>query len=334
MANLHDTFIEFDESIKLSPKKKKQLRTSRNAVRKDIKKYFEKNRDKHTVKFKGQGSFSMNTTILPLSGEYDVDDGIYIFGKEEDRPTPQTAHNWIYKAVENRTDQNTIDKNTCVRVQYAGKYHIDLPIYYKTTDNDSEFFYDSINVPELAHKSKGWIQSDPYAFRKWFDDQSKGKPQLKRIVRFLKAWVDFKDGLNLPSGLVFTILACENYSKKERDDEAFVSTLKKIQETIDDTRFWRASYVCKRPTIDKNENLLDKYSADTTKKNFLDALDSFIKSGDQALENKSKKDACAKWQKHLGDRFPCSSIVETDEELAKAFATPDIIRTDNKSANV
>lgn len=337
MANLHETFIDFNETIRLSPKKKDQLRISRNSVRTDIEKYFEKNRDKHTVKFKGQGSFSMNTTILPISGEYDVDDGVYIFGKEEDRPTPQTAHNWIYKAVENRTNQNTIDKNTCVRVQYAGDYHIDLPIYYKTDGNENEFFFDSEDIPELAHRNKGWIQSDPYEFKKWFDEKAKEKPQLKRIVRYLKAWSDNKNNSNsnlrFPSGMVFTILASEsNFIESVRDDESLLSTLKNIQKEIDDSRFFGANYVCKRPTVDKTENLFVKYSAETTKKNFLDALDSFIKSGEQAIECKSKKDACAKWQKHLGDRFPCSSIIEDDKDLAKSFAIPDIIRSDNKSA--
>jgi len=337
MANLHETFIDFDEIIRLSTKKKDQLRISRNSVRKDIEKYFEKNRDKHTVKFKGQGSFSMNTTILPINGEYDVDDGVYIFGKEEDRPTPQTAHDWIYKAVENRTSQKTIDKNTCVRVQYAGDYHIDLPIYYKTDGNENEFFFDSKDIPELAHKNKGWIQSDPYEFKKWFDVKAQAKPQLKRIVRYLKAWTDNKNNSNsslkFPSGMIFTILASEdNFIDSVRDDESMLSTLKNIQKKIDDTRFFGASYVCKRPTVDKTENLLVKYSAETTKKNFLDALDSFIKSGEQAIASNSKKDACAKWQKHIGDRFPCSSIVENDKDLAKSFAIPDIIRSDNKSA--
>src|SRR6185312_15473707 len=103
MANLHDTFIDFDcDVIKLSSTKRSELRTSRNAVRSDIEKYFNDNRPDHTVHFKGQGSFMMHTTILPISGEYDVDDGVYIFGKKEDRPTPQTAHNWIYEAVKNR----------------------------------------------------------------------------------------------------------------------------------------------------------------------------------------------------------------------------------------
>jgi hypothetical protein len=274
----------------------------------------------------------MNTSILPLSGEYDVDDGVYIFGKEEDRPTPSQAHGWILKAVENRTNQNSIDKNTCVRVQYAAQYHIDLPIYYKTTDNDNENFFDSSDVPELAHKDKGWIPSDPYAFRIWFEEKAKGKEQLKRIVRYLKAWTDNKNNLNLPSGMIFTILAVNNYISKVRDDEAFLETLKSIQLAIDTSKNFWARYECFRPTVDTTENLLDKYSSETRKKNFLDALDSLITSGNQAIEAKSKKDACAKWQKHLGDRFPCSTIEEKDEDVAKAFSSPDQLRYDNKSA--
>lgn len=331
MANLHDTFIEFNDIIYLTSKKKKELRKSRDAIRTDIENYFKENRDNHTVKFKGQGSFSTNTTILPIDGEYDVDDGVYIFGTEENRPTPQTAHNWIVKAVENRTDQNTIDKNTCVRVQYAKAYHVDLPIYYKTTDNDDEYFFDSSDVPELAHKSKGWIESDPYAFKLWFEKEASGKSQLKRIIRYLKAWSDNKSHLKLPSGMVFTILAVSDYSYNDRDDKAFLQTLKNIQASIDDTRSSWASYVCKRPTIDKNENLLNKYSSTTRKKNFLDALDSLIVSGDKAIELKSKKDACAKWQKHLGDRFPCSNIEEDEEKMARTFIVPDTI-SENKSA--
>lgn len=332
MANLNETFIEFNGIIALPKQKKDELRISRNAIRKDIEKYFLKNRDKHTVKFKGQGSFSMNTTILPESGEYDVDDGVYIFGKDEDKPSTATAHSWIFAAVKDRTEQDTIDKNTCVRVQYAKKYHVDLPIYYKTTDSNNEYFFDSKDIPELAHKSKDWIESDPYAFKLWFDKESKDKNQLKRIVRYLKAWTDNKCHLNLPSGMVFTILAVNNYVSKDRDDEAFLETLETIQKSIDNTRHTWATYECKRPTTDNTENLLNKYSSETRKKNFLDALESLIASGKQALEAKSKKDACAKWQKHLGDRFPCSIIQEKDEDVAKAFASPDQLRYDNKSA--
>lgn len=336
MANLHDTFTEFDGIIKLNSTKKSSLRTSRNSIRDDIRKYFNEKRDKHSVSFKGQGSFMMNTTIKPIANEYDLDDGVYIFGKEEDRPTCQTAHNWIFDAVKNRTSSESKDKNTCVRVIYKSDYHVDLPIYYKVDKSEDEFSLDD-EIPELAHLSKGWIQSDPYAFKKWFDDQAKGKKQLKRIVRYLKAWSDKKQNdnssLKFPSGMIFTILASNNFVEDDRDDISLLETLKTIQKEIDDTRFDYAYYECYRPTIDENENLLDKYAAKSTKENFLNALDSFIKSGDQAIELESKKDACAKWQKHLGDRFPCSSIKEEDSKSsARVFSSPDQIGFDNKSA--
>jgi hypothetical protein len=336
MADLHSTFIEFDGIVKLRSNKKDKLRTSRDSIRDNIKKYFAENRDKHNVNFKGQGSFLMNTTIEPLSCEYDVDDGVYIFGKEIDRPGVQTAHNWIFEAVKNRTSSKPMDKNTCVRVIYKNDYHVDLPIYYMMDQSKDQYSL-ADEIPLLAHKAKGWIESDPYAFKKWFDEQAKNKPQLKRLVRYLKTWSDKKQNdnssLRFPSGMIFTVLACENYCNNERDDVALVDTLKAIQIKIDDSRSFFASFSCYRPTVDKTENLLDKYSAGSTKKSFLDALDRFIRSGEQAIQIESKKDACAKWQKHLGDRFPCSSIKEEDaESSAKIFSHPDQIRFDNKSA--
>ena len=336
MANLHSTFKEFNDIIKLNSKKKDSLRTSRNSIREDMRKYFKANRENHSVGFKGQGSFMMNTTIKPISIEFDLDDGVYIFGKEEDRPNPQTAHNWIVKAIENRTSSNPLNKNTCVRVIYKSEYHVDLPVYYKVNKSDDEFTLDD-EIPELAHLSKGWIKSDPYAFKKWFDEQAKGKSQLKRIVRYFKAWSDKKQNdnssLRFPSGMIFTILASDYFIEDDRDDVSLLETLKKIQTNIDDTRFINAFYQCYRPTVDKNENLLDKYSSNTAKSNFLDTLDSFIKSGNNALELESKKDACAKWQKHLGNRFPCSSIKEEKmNSSAKTFDSPDEINFDNKSA--
>jgi len=337
MANLNKTFIEFNDEIKLSPNKKKQLKGSRDSIRIDIRKYFKDNRDKHSVSFKGQGSYLMNTTILPLSNEYDVDDGIYIFGKKDDRPTVQQAHDWIFNAVKDRTNAGATDKNTCVRVVYKKDYHVDLPIYYKTDKSNDQFTLDD-ETPLLAHKTKGWIPSDPYAFKKWFDDEAKEKPQLKRIVRYLKAWSDKRQNdnntLKFPSGMIFTILACNHYCPDDRDDISLLKTLKAVQKEIDDrNNILFNTYRCYRPTVDTDEDLLKKYSAKTTKDNFLNALDSFIKSGDQAIELVSKKDACAKWQKHLGDRFPCSNLKDDEEESsARSFSQPDKLNFDNKSA--
>jgi hypothetical protein len=132
--------------------------------------------------------------------------------------------------------------------------------------------------------------------------------QLKRIVRYLKAWSDYRAG-DLPSGLIFTVLAANNISFHERDDLGFYQTLLNIKNSLD------KSFVCYRPTTPTDEDLLANYSI-TNKNYFLKQLDSFIASAEKALSNKtSQSDACKVWQRHFGDRFPCDLSKEAPDSL-------------------
>ena len=78
-------------------------------------------------KFHAQGSFATQTTVNPLDGEFDLDDGVYLQHLDEyDQsgwPTPETVHGWIVDATNGYTKEKPIDKRTCVRVRYAGQYH-------------------------------------------------------------------------------------------------------------------------------------------------------------------------------------------------------------------
>jgi len=304
MANCHASFLSFNTVIALNSTRKGQLRTSRDAVRERIRRFFQDKQNGFSPKFHGQGSFMMNTIIYPLDGEFDVDDGIYFLVDQPPTYSVSTFHDWIYKAVNGHTQQSPIDKQTCVRLIYAGQYHLDLPIYYVIKGQ----------CPRLAHKSKGWIDSDPREFFKWFNRQVDAESQLKRIVRYLKAWRDYRAGV-LPSGLIFTILAAHNISCHDRADVAFHQTLVNIKSSLD------RSFVCYRPTTPTHENLLAYYST-TNKDYFLDQLGSFIESAEKALSDKtSQEDACKAWQRHFGDRFPCNlSKAATDSLLEPAFA--------------
>ena len=214
MANLNKLFISFSQDITISTTKKDSLKRSRDALRQDIRNWFYDN-DKRQPFFKGQGSYAMKTLLNPIGGnEYDIDDGIYIsgYGNEDISkwPSPVTVHAWIKKAVEDRTYAGAIDKDTCVRVSYSSGYHIDLPAYICSGDN-----------AYLAHKGKGWFISDPKSFTKWFIDKVKNEQvygeQLRRIVKYLKAWRDYK-GIPL-KGIEITILASRFFDKYEgRDD--------------------------------------------------------------------------------------------------------------------
>ena len=162
MANLHRSFDKFNKKISLDSSHKESLRTSRNSVRDKIRKYFQEEEKGYTPKFHGQGSFMMNAIIEPLDGEFDIDDGIYLQVDSKPSEAITTLHRWIYKAVEGHTKEKPIDKNPCVRLVYAGKYHIDLPLYH----------IEESGVPYLAHKAKGWTKSDPREFIDWFNGEA------------------------------------------------------------------------------------------------------------------------------------------------------------------
>nr|RNJ69403.1 MAG: hypothetical protein EDM05_08980 [Leptolyngbya sp. IPPAS B-1204] len=304
MANCHTLFLNFNTVIALDSTRKGRLRTSRNAVRERIRRFFRDKQNGFLPKFHGQGSFMMNTIICPLDGEFDVDDGIYFLVDQKPIYSVSTFHDWIYKAVDEHTQQKPVDKQTCVRLIYAGQYHLDLPIYYVVEGQ----------CPRLAHKGKGWIDSDPREFIKWFNQQADKEGQLKRIVRYLKAWSDCRAG-DLPSGLIFTVLAANNISFHDRDDVAFYQTLVNIKNSLDG---W---FVCYRPTTPRGEDLLTNYSK-TNKDYFLGQLSSSIESAEKALSDKTnQKDACKAWQRHFGDRFPCDlSKDATDSLLQPAFS--------------
>jgi Second Messenger Oligonucleotide or Dinucleotide Synthetase domain len=302
MTNCHNLFSEFNSTIKLADSKKKSLKKSRKSLRDKIRKYFdEEKKGEIKPKFTSQGSFVLDTIVEPIPKveendvkktllNYDMDDGVYFIGDINERKSVQTYHIWIIDAIEGHTQTGLIDKNTCVRTEYADGHHIDMPIYFKEEGK----------TPELAHKAKGWIESDPKAFQNWFEG---------KVVRYLKAWSNYRETQRtdkpMVSGFILTILAANHYCANDRDDIALKETLILIKAKLD------ASFICYRPTVPTNEDLLASYNH---KDYFMECLQKFIDSASTALKEPNQKKSCEHWQKHFGDRFPCDLAKDEDEE--------------------
>ena len=305
MANCNEHFIEFNGKIRLTDSRRKELKGSRKELRKKVRKWFKENRpDELQPKFSGQGSLPMDTIINPLPRKitkgaeektvlyYDVDDGIYFEGEKsaKDRDSTSSYHDWVYEAVKGHTNQDPLDKDTCIRTLFADGHNIDHPIYYKKGD-----------VPELAHKKDGWIDSDPRAFMDWFNAKAEADPQLRSLVRYTKAWCDLKefekdDMRQMPSGLVMSILCAENaVYRKDRDDIALKETLLNIQSKL------QKEFVCYRPTTPEGEDLLANF---THKDYFMACLADFINDAKASLQEKNLLKATELWRKHLSNRFP------------------------------
>jgi hypothetical protein len=127
-----------------------------------------------------------------------------------------------------------------VRVIYQKDYHLDIPVYIMKDDKAM-----------LAQtKANEWQHSDSKDFKDWFYKNRNGQ-QTNNIVRYLKAWRDYR-GFKY-SSIELTILAVKNsYSNEGRDDLSLMYTLKNINDAIQ-------SRVIQKP-VSPFENLWEELS--------------------------------------------------------------------------
>ncbi|MEQ8413706.1 MAG: nucleotidyltransferase [Imperialibacter sp.] len=291
-------FQTFHKEIKLLSSKREKMKNSKDALRDKIRKHFREKHPDYNPVFYIQGSYKTKNGIRYKDDTADLDDGIY-FEREPD-VTPATLQKWVYDAVSGHTSGGQQHKKKCIRVIYSSDFHIDLPVFYKTS---------SMKHPKLAVKNGEWTDDDPKEFVNWLDAAKDIEGQLVRNSMYLKAWGDYKSNA-MPSGLCMTILAEKNKSLNSRDDVSLYETLKKIE---DDLSY---KWCCIMPTWPK-EDLFKKYDS-TFKENFLKNLKEFVQDAKEAIDTDDKAKASRLWRKYLGDRFPKYEKNEAVSNVSKS----------------
>lgn len=291
MANCHRLFQKYLEDISVSGKRKEKMKDSRLALQDHLKTYFKNKVGVTTPRFRIQGSYIMGTMVRKLDDTYDVDLGLYFLEK----PTVDaaTVQRYVFDAVKDWTDTPPVHKSKCIRVIYKGDYHVDIPVYYKL-DNEVH--------PHLATKG-GWEDSDPKEFNDWFTKRSDANGQLKRMVKYLKAWSD-KLNFRSPSGLTLTVWAANYVQHCDRDDETLVKLLERMRDSIP------YGFICMLPVFAYND--VTAKLDNSQKEKFREALKSFAGDARKALGSKNQLEASNLWRKHLGDRFPVGEDKDVD----------------------
>lgn len=261
-----------------------------------------------------QGSYKYATLIKPvhLGEEYDVDVGVYFEWSEEDiEPTPKQLRDWVQaeileyeKSCAELVKVDVPAKERCSRASYIRQFHIDTPVYHLNTDS---------NVRRLACLSDKWEHSDPKAIYKWFKDAVSGddKEQLRRLVRYLKAWaaVSFDNAAeSRPSSIFLTVVATEAYLGlwPQRllgmsDDDALVAAIRKIHDRLFDER------KVNNP-VNESEDL-NRMSADGWN-GFLPRLTSLQDIAERADEADDEPSAALIWSEAFSFLMP---LPETDQ---------------------
>lgn len=283
-------------------------------------------------RFFTQGSWAYKTINAPAQRpqQADIDDGAYLpmsFVAQTSRPSVASsiffgaAEEALRPLVAERKWRLITDKSTCVRIEIANFAHIDVPLYAipdnefttltaKAMDHGFRALNEAMearaeqdawsalprNSVLLAHREDDWMESDPRPVKEWFTKEVSARgEQLRRVVRYLKAFRDWQWPSGGPSSILLMAAATPHFEKRDRrDDLALLEVVAQLPSAL------RAG-VCN--PVDTKESLTDRLGREKV----LDAAQKFEqleKNLRGAVNAGNASQACIWLIDQFGTRFP------------------------------
>jgi len=319
------------------------------------------NASKIAPKFITQGSFAyktINAPDRPPEQQADLDDGVYVpLSFCENTGAPKAASKALIGAIEVTLQDLSVRRRwtvdtgnpNCTRVLIAGDKHVDVPIYsmpdeeyrvlakstHELAKSAGSFadFYDSSALDDnwdvmprrvrLAHKTLGWIDSDPRPIKEWVELQvSLKSEQLRRLMRYLKGWRDHQRWpFGEPKSLLLMALANATLERKidGRDDLALVQVCSGIPDALRGKVEIPAA---------PGEDLAERLDADGLRDELIRRIRDLHRALVTCVQGRcTPEEACRLMREHFGRRFPNRPDrirIESPEQTVRAVA-PRII---------
>lgn len=319
--------------------------------------------DVPTPRFFTQGSWSYKTLNAPaqMPQQCDLDDGAYLpMGFVTQTKRPSKAASLFFSAAEEALAPlvkmrgwKQSEKPTCIRIEVSSDAHVDIPLYaipdaeFQLLKARAHYAMDSIEeavkraerdawtaLPNdqvlLAHREKDWIESDPRPLKDWFLNEVDVKgEQLRRVVRYLKAYRDWRWSQGGPASILLMAAASPLFEAKHgRDDVALLEVCKALPKALRDG--------VNNPA-EESESLTDRLGPNGVEE-AAKAFEKFAAILDAAISCSDASLACRWLQEQFGQRFPFQPIwVPTPSAREAVLATaaipgPSEILGRNKSA--
>ena len=210
MADLQKQFLEFHNTIKLGTYEENDfLRKKRDLIIDKLKSKLAERKDDGYPQYErsfNQGSYALNTGIKPIrAGDYDIDVGVLLDCHKEDYE-PVELKNMVAECIEHNNRKVEVSRS-CVTVTYMKNgepdYHVDLPIYAKSSNAYDDTYYLAKGRKSLAEDKRVWQAADPEGINSIINGLYKGndnyenngsdqRKQFRRCVRYLKRWRNHK----------------------------------------------------------------------------------------------------------------------------------------------
>lgn len=239
-----------------------------------------------------QGSFAHKTIIRPYSGN-DFDADVLVPMDEQDDWEPKDYTQSLYKALQSSAryrDKVALGKR-CVKLDYAGDFHIDL-VPFVTRDDGNTY---------ITHRTRNeFIRQDPVAYTEWFEDNNRPTHgNLVRVVRLMKYLRD-RSSIQIPSVVLSALLAERVRSFAGVDDYANVaSTLTALVKALHE-------YIGTMLTPPWVDDRIGQNLADRLTQSGFENLQSQVKTWSRLMTEALDADAdesVEKWRKLFGESF-------------------------------
>lgn len=336
MPAVQKQFEDFHKAIKLDNDDEKATLREKRKVLIDA---LTANLDKDLPGFEtfNQGSYAMDTGVVPLDGNYDIDVGVIFDCNQSKYPDPVVLKKKVRDAV-NTHGRTVLIRRPCVTVNYMRneepEYHVDLVLY---TKRDDGLLAIGKGRENSADEFRFWEAADPQKLTElistaFTDDEDLA--QYRRCIRYMKRWrdVQFRNG-GAPLSIALTIAAKQWFkprfepSGKPADLLALLdwvsAVLDHFQGDVTDEGYHERLkvYLPVTPGGDLMERMT-KLQMETFKEKF-EALREAL---GEAFDEDLPEDACKVLKKQFGDDFKVPEKAAT----AKAAVAP-VISTGNSA---
>ncbi len=117
----------------------------------------------------------------------------------------------------------------------------------------------------------------------------------------------------MPSGLILTVLAAQNFRADERDDVSLADTAAALSNAV-------YPVFCVYNPVDGEEELTARMN-DEQKARFQEAISDLASDAANAIDTDDREEASELWRRQLGDRFPAVKkafkVSQKQEDVAK-----------------
>ena len=249
-----------------------------------------------------QGSFAIGTAVIPIKEGEEFDaDAVVVLDLSSwpvERQQPPDVIRWFANRLRNNPSvgDKVREKNRCVRIDYAGDFHLDVVPACGNTSGP-------ILVP--TKEDVGWRPSDPRGYAAWIKDMDgRAGGKLCRATKMLKHWRNLKMGRDAaPKSIILTtLLGYRVYDGHALGYASDAQALVELMEALDrHLSAYAATPVVLNPSL-LSEDLAESW-ADDPFRIFKEKFGRATQSAREAFDEDDKHTSIVMWQDLFGDAW-------------------------------